>query len=229
METLKAVLDRLEATTPTTTASNGQSIDTPERIANAKRYFKKLLDERVGGEFVIQPHHRQVISDVFFYACNRPHQTTLDTNKGLLLFGSVGTGKTTLLYAVRQFLLDTTNSSFKVYNVANEVVTHYSKCGDIDKFITDIDIATGKRTIINMAFDELGREPIPANHYGTKMNVMEQIIQARYSHFTTMRAKTHFTTNCTVEDLKTLYGGYIVDRLKEMCNWITFVGQSYRR
>lgn len=228
MEQIRTTLETLQATAQKTTTPTGCT-DSKTRILNAKKYFKHLLDKRIGGNFVIEPAQRKTINDIFFYICNRPQLTSLDCSKGLMLCGTVGTGKTSLLYAMRQFLVDTIRDGFPIFNVANDVVQFYAQKGDIGKFITDVDPITGHHEAGTMAFDELGREAIPANHYGTKLNVMEQIIQSRYSYYTTERAKTHFTTNCNAADLERIYGDYILDRLKEMCNWVALTGTSHRK
>ena len=75
--------------------------------------------------------------------------------------------------------------------------------------------------------DELGREPIPASNYGTRMNVMQFVLQMRYD--IRSYSMTHVTTNLSLEDVAKVYGVYIADRCIEMFNFIEFRGESLRR
>ena len=69
---------------------------------------------------------------------------------------------------------------------------------------------------VNRAFDELGREPIPAKHYGNDLNVMQYIFQCRYELRSSVR--TFATTNISPVSLSKIYGEYIFDRINEMFN-----------
>ena len=79
---------------------------------------------------------------------------------------------------------------------------------------------------MNLIIDEVGREPIPASNYGTKMNVLQFLLQLRYDNRRT--CITHVTTNATPESLEPLYGDYVADRCKEMFNFMEFNGESLR-
>ena len=79
---------------------------------------------------------------------------------------------------------------------------------------------------VNLVIDEFGREPNPASNYGTKMNVLQFVLQMRYDHRRT--SITHITTNMRLEDIEPRYGDYIADRCKEMFNFIEFSGRSLR-
>jgi hypothetical protein len=75
-------------------------------------------------------------------------------------------------------------------------------------------------------FDEVGREPIPAKHYGNDLNVMQYIFGMRYELRSTV--KTHVTTNVKRDSIPILYGDYIFDRLNEMFNFVEIKGKSKR-
>lgn len=78
---------------------------------------------------------------------------------------------------------------------------------------------------VERAFDELGRETIPAKYYGNEVNVMEQIFQLRYD----MKVKTHVTTNLRPFQIEKYYGEHIYDRAIEMFNFIEVKGESRRK
>ena len=77
-----------------------------------------------------------------------------------------------------------------------------------------------------LLIDELGREPRPAKHYGTELNVIQFLLQLRYDH--RMSDITHLTSNIRPEDVMPMYGDYISDRFREMFNIIHWGGESKR-
>ena len=80
---------------------------------------------------------------------------------------------------------------------------------------------------VNRAFDELGREPIPARHYGTELNIMQYVFQCRYELRDKIRTFT--TTNLPPKSIGKLYGAYIADRVNEMFNIVELKGKSRRK
>jgi len=79
---------------------------------------------------------------------------------------------------------------------------------------------------VERGFDELGREQIPAKHFGNDLNVMEYVFSMRYSLRNS--ARTHVTTNLKIESIPKIYNEYIFDRLNEMFNFIEVRGESFR-
>jgi len=141
-------------------------------------------------------------------------------NKGILLMGIPGTGKTTI---IKKFLNDIrddkiqqikdTNRDSTEYRVnlkidvirpeyylksTNDLVTHYMETGKVP---------TSKN------IDDLGTEPI-ANHYGTTLDIIPFIIQKMYSN---NQDFGYYTTNLSYNELVERYGKRIVERLQEKC------------
>lgn len=89
------------------------------------------------------------------------------------------------------------------------------------------------RRAVNMAFDELGRETIPANHFGQKLNVMQHILHIRYNLWRAEGVQTYITTNCDADEIHNLYDNqndrFISDRIREMYNIIHLGGDSRRK
>jgi DNA replication protein DnaC len=78
----------------------------------------------------------------------------------------------------------------------------------------------------NLLIDELGREPRPAKHYGTELNVIQFLLQLRYDR--RRENITHITSNINPQDVMPMYGDYISDRFREMFNIIPWFGESRR-
>lgn len=151
-----------------------------------------------------------------------------DLNKGLLLAGGVGVGKTTMM----RFFMKNQVQSYRI-----------ESCRDIEsKFSTDgeqfvyycswmIPIATNADPFghqeVGICFDDLGTEA-NAKHYGKEKNVLAEIILNRYDNKLPFTA-THITTNLTSEHIKTQYGTRVTDRMRQMFNIIEFAPETKSR
>lgn len=161
-----------------------------------------------------------------------------DPNKGLWLWGNIGTGKSTMLEiireycnrvrphqryrqsdsaAVKQLRKDSWPYSFKITN-ASFVAGAFARDGypGIEEYIL----------ACRQAFDEVGRECIPTGYYGNMENVFQYIFQRRYD----IRHGdfTHVTSNLNPEQIGEVYGDHIYDRCHEMFNFVEMSGASWR-
>ena len=174
-------------------------------------------------DFKVDDDNRQVIADLFNYFLNIPGN--LDLNKGLWLEGDLGTGKSSLMQIFSKFMI-ARQKGFLIH-ICSYIVTQYAIKGDIDRY-TYNEREYSRRSPVCMCFDELGREPIPGNHFGQKINVMQHILHVRYSLWQTEGLKTFVTTNLDADGIEELYDDYIRDRRKEMFNIIVLTGKSRR-
>lgn len=145
--------------------------------------------------------------------------TGMSLKKGLLLFGPVGCGKTSLM---RMFSIN----SFRPYSViackrianeyqengANSVYT-YSQMAPIAPHMNFGHTQEGK------CFDDLGTEAIKKN-FGNEMNVMQDIISDIYDNG--LLGFFHLTTNLSSAELDERYGYRVRSRLREMFNIVNF-------
>ncbi len=150
------------------------------------------------------------------YSCA---QMGIDTNKGILLTGPVGCGKTSLMQLLLHLAPHKTN--YEITPTRN-IIYGFNATGFviIEKYIQPKSIC----------FDDLGAEPI-GNHYSKECNVMGEILLSRYDLFTKINqpalslskgSKTHITTNLNAEELETKYGNRVRSRLRAMFNLISF-------
>lgn len=175
--------------------------------------------------FYIRDEFRETINEIFLWCIDRPNK--LDINKGLWLCGNNGTGKTTLLYIIREFCRqigkkcldgdDNIPYSFRINN-ASMVAGEFNKHGysGIEQYVS----------LSRQAFDELGSEPQLTSYFGTPMNVMQYVLQRRYDR--RFEFITHVTTNLRIDEIAQIYGDRIYDRCKEMFNFIFIEGASFR-
>lgn len=184
--------------------------------------FKEKIQEVCSG-FEVDDDNRELINSIYLYANEQPG--LLDPNKGILLWGTIGTGKSTIIKIVGE-VLRIKKQGFITVN-CSLIATQYSATGlQALNSSTYNDSELGPKPV-NRAFDELGREPIPAMHYGNALNVMQYILQCRYE--LKGRIKTFATTNLKPESFEKLYGTYIADRMNEMFNIVEVKGKSRRK
>ena len=146
--------------------------------------------------------------------CN---QYNLNLQKGILLTGPIGCGKTTIMNLMKHitppdqkfFVKPTRDISFEFIQDGYEVIHRYSK-GKLYQ--------SEPKTI---CFDDLGTEN-NLKYYGNECNVMAEILLSRYDLFTTKKLQTHITTNLSAIEIENHYGNRIRSRLREMFNLIAY-------
>ncbi len=141
----------------------------------------------------------------------------INLQKGILLNGPIGCGKTTIMNLMKYltqpdqkfFVKPTRDISFEFIQNGYEVIHRYSK-GKLYQ--------SESKTI---CFDDLGTEN-NLKYYGNECNVMAEILLSRYDLFTTKKLQTHITTNLSAPEIENHYGNRIRSRLREMFNLIAY-------
>ncbi len=149
------------------------------------------------------------------YSCA---QMGIDTNKGLLLSGPVGCGKTSLMKLLPYLAPHKTN--YEIIPTRN-IVFSFNASG--------FEVLEKYNQTKNYCFDDLGVEPT-GSHYAKECNVLGEILLSRYELFChperSRRILTHITTNLNAEELEKRYGSRARSRLREMFNLISFDQKS---
>ena len=141
----------------------------------------------------------------------------IDLEKGILLSGPVGCGKTTLMTLMRnvaqqnnKFILKTCRDiSFEFIKDGYQTIQKYSNGNN------------SQHEYRNYCFDDLGVET-NLKYYGNECNVMAEILLSRYDMFISNKKFTHITTNLSATEIETAYGNRVRSRLREMCNLVAF-------
>lgn len=147
-----------------------------------------------------------------------------DTGKfGLLLSGTCGNGKTTMMYAIRDVILEISRmGALDGQYAGKELVVKDA----IDVVRTAMDGELQSMVAIPLlAIDDLGKEPAEVVNYGNIINPMVELIEKRYKR----QLFTLATTNLTPRQIREKYGARMADRFNEMFNVVIFKSESYRK
>lgn len=144
-------------------------------------------------------------------------QFNINLNKGILLSGPIGCGKTSLMNIMKYltptehkfFVKPCRDISFEFIQDGYQVIHKYSK-GKLYEF--------EPRTI---CFDDLGTEN-NLKYYGNECNVMAEIILSRYEIYIAKRIQTHLTTNLSASEIESQYGNRVRSRMRELFNLIAY-------
>lgn len=145
----------------------------------------------------------------------RQHGILLD--KGIMLTGPIGCGKTSLMQLMRfltqpnnRYVVKSTRDiTFEFIQEGYEIIHRYSR-GKL--------YAAEHR---HYCFDDLGIEN-NIKYYGNECNVMAEILLSRYDLFIGHGVITHITTNLSATEIEEVYGNRLRSRLREMVNLIGF-------
>ena len=183
-------------------------------------WLEKKGVELYGNHFKIVESDYPIIYKLIAYflkdeqAC---YQYNINLNKGILLSGPVGCGKTSLMNVMKH--LTPTKHKFTI-----------KPCRDISfEFIQDGYQIIHKYSIGKLyesqpktiCFDDLGVEN-NLKYYGNECNVMAEILLSRYDLYISKKLLTHITTNLSATEIENHYGNRVRSRLRKMVNLIAY-------
>lgn len=184
--------------------------------------------------FVIDDRNRNLISELYTWVwawLGRMEPGKLNPRKGLLLWGEIGTGKTTIIKGLQRYLAminqlcyGSNNRSICIeIKSAAEISLRYASEG-----MKALERWTERDQASHLAIDEIGREEI-STHYGTTCNTIQTLLQLRYEQRYTILTLGTTNIDMTTNEFSNRYGSYIQDRVKEMFNVVRVGGESRRK
>ncbi len=177
-----------------------------------------------GEKFTLWKEDYHAIRKLLIYFCGDyalASKNSIDLKKGVILSGSVGCGKTSLMQLVNIFagperghkVKPCREIAFEFLSEGFEIITKYSKKAFLK---------SGQQWTPEIyCFDDLGQE-MKMKYYGNECEVMREIILSRYEMFEAFGMLTHFTTNLSEKQISMRYGKNVASRLSAMCNFMSF-------
>ncbi len=166
-----------------------------------------------GKNFRIYKEDREILFKLCNYFikdkanCKKLH---IDPNKGILLTGPVGCGKTSLMKLLQYIVphhkqykvIPTRNITFAFNHSGYKTIEHFGN----NNFY---------------CFDDLGVEPT-GRYFGKDCNVIGEVLLSRYDLFLEHKLKTHATSNLNAQELEDRYGNRVRSRMRQLFNLIAF-------
>lgn len=187
-------------------------------------YLNKTGKGFYGSKFKIHSEDEELINKlaVYFFA-DKPNAEKLNINldKGILLTGPVGCGKTCLMSLMKMFLhpkdqhvmKPSRDVSLEFMEEGFQVIHKYGKAS--------FHSVNGEVSPKIYCFDDLGLEN-NLKYYGNECNVMAEVLLSRYDLFVCRGMLTHITTNLSASEIEQIYGLRVRSRIREMFNLIAF-------
>lgn len=198
------------------------------RVKNVIHWHLNQITKISGRAFEYNEHNIPVLkcltqyftNDLAFYQCTKDlpeifkNRTSL--NKGILLIGGYGSGKSTIVTAFqrvgfpgKEFRSKTCPDLAENWNGKDKI------------YFTD-----------NWYFDEFGHETQSQFAKKDAAPVMSKIIEERYYrrhfHSNSSTGFTIMTTNLTMDEITEKYGSRLADRIRDMFNVVLLLGDSFR-
>lgn len=189
-------------------------------------FLNKKGKELFGEHFAIHPGDYEIIFKLLVFSVKDTDgaaRFNINLNKGILLSGPVGCGKTSLMTLINFFypqqychvMRSCREISFEFIRDGYEVIHKYS-----NKSFNKVKDDNVPRTY---CFDDLGIEN-NLKYFGNECNVMAEILLSRYELFIHKKMLTHITTNLSASEIEELYGNRVRSRMREMFNLVSFDG-----
>lgn len=204
---------------------------TAEELAN----YAKDKGRKLEGHFIVDKDNEEIFRLLCYYFTSdaRFEQKGYSLKKGILLYGGIGCGKTTLMKVFGQNQV----GSYAVVS-ARKVAQDYMQGGyygnekhqgcqqyfGLTKAIAD----PFMHRELGVCFDDLGTED-NKKHYGNENNVMAEVLLNRYDRKHEIGNRTHITTNLSGIEIIEKYGDRAASRMKEVLNFIEFPSSAKDR
>lgn len=178
-------------------------------ITEAEKIF--IRRNRPDIKFEIDDDNKEVLNLLYWYLVGNSEK--IDINKGILLIGSIGSGKTIMLLTICK-LIELLCSKIITQVHSMKLASEIRANGKFDEYITK-----------PLFIDDLGKEEESIKSWGTDIRPITELIAMRYD----TGSWTFATSNFKLETLQEKYSHHTADRMVEMFNIIELKGKSRRK
>lgn len=197
-------------------------IDRKSHVFGILNIFKYLEPN-----FIVNEYNKEVIGRLLDYFVGAEN-SFYDLNKGIALFGGVGTGKSLIFKVFKIYTKDVIKiNSFISYNAQDIIDIINTKGVASFDSINYFNGVTSKPTTIYV--DDVASKNETVKNFGTEISVIESLLSVRYNIFARYKKLTHITSNKYPNELTEIYDVRIVDRMVEMFNIVELDGESHRK
>jgi hypothetical protein len=191
---------------------------------HALSWLSQKGKEPYGSHFRIYEEDKALLRSLLCYFLKDEQtalQLNINLNKGILLTGPVGCGKTTLMSLMRFF--QPYPNSFTIKS-CRDISFEFIKEGypTIQKYSH---LSFKNHHPLTYCFDDLGTEN-NLKFFGNECNIMAEILLSRYDLFVSRKLLTHITTNLSASEIEVAYGNRLRSRMREQFNLIAFTKET---
>lgn len=178
--------------------------------------------------YIIDDNNKEIFKQLLLYFTgNDDFNGSL--KKGIMLVGDTGTGKSLIFRIFKQYTMHVLRKNSFQLHTCIDIIDNVNVSG-----ISYLDIFShnkqgNKPYPITCYIDDIASKNEKVKHYGTDINVIEQLLSLRYNVFEKYNKLTHVTTNLFPKQLKNVYDDRITSRMSEMFNVIELKGKDYRK
>jgi hypothetical protein len=193
--------------------------------------FLHSASKTIGKKYEMNEHNIHIVWNLIKYFTG--NESVYDLSKGIMLCGSIGFGKTTMLKSLRNFINELLpyNSNSFVITTKETVIKEGEllECLYIDN-VNENEFGVKIKKPKHVTYNELGSDYSELKNFGSQSNEIEKyFLMKRYDIFQDYKKLTHYTTNHLFKDLREIFPEKQIDRFKESCNIIEVTGKSRRK
>ncbi len=155
-----------------------------------------------------------------------------DFTKGIYISGNTGSGKSWCFDIMKAYTLAQGIQYKPAYNDKLRYLSEDWKIVTASQIVTDFTLDASAlveyRKVPILCIQDLGSEPQEALYMGNRINVLQNILEFRGDNRKTCITMISSNYSINNKKLAEMYGGRVISRLYEMCNYYEMTGKDRR-